>query len=242
MIRDRDGHIVRKLTSGYRTGVNRITWSGRLPDLGPARENRKPGDGIMAMPGNYTVSLHLHHNGESKVLVEPVRFELRSLQNTTLPAEDRQALVVFQWETAKFQRVFAGANALMRNTSDKLGAMKQAIMAIDGETSTWMDDIRAMEDKLEELRMKISGDRRASQLDIDTEPSISSRLYGMAYAMYNSTSAPTQTQRAQLAIAKAAFESVLAELTALAENEVKAMERKLEAAGAPYTPGRSLEK
>jgi hypothetical protein len=195
---------------------------------------------MMAMPGTYAVSLHLHHNGDSKILVEPVSFELRALQNTALPAEDRAALVAFQREAAEFQRTFSAGNALMRETNEKLAAMKRAALAVGGKTSTWLEEIRSIEKKMEDIQMKVRGDRLASRLDIDTEPSISSRLSGVVYAMYNSTSAPTQTQRSQLAIAKGAYEPVLTELKSLVGNEVKAMEEKLEAAGAPYTPGRKM--
>ena len=39
-------------------------------------------------------------------------------------------------------------------------------------------------------------------------------------------------------IAREAFEPVLKKLTALVEEDLKALETKLEEAGAPYTPGR----
>ncbi|MEO0339267.1 MAG: glycosyl hydrolase [Bacteroidota bacterium] len=241
VIKDEAGNIVRKLTGSYSTGVKRKNWSGRLVDLSPASKNRTPGDGIMAMPGNYTVTLYRHHNGETKQLTEPEPFELKALEGTTLPAESREALVAFQKETADFQRVFSGATNMMNMAGDKVGAMKKAVLALSDPSTDWMSELNAIEDQMAAIRKDIYGDRRASTLDMDTEPSISSRLYGMAYAMYNSTSAPTQTMRSELTLAKEAFGPVYEKLKALVNSDIKAMESKLEAAGAPYTPGRMMD-
>ena len=54
------------------------------------------------------------------------------------------------------------------------------------------------------------------------------------------TSAPTQTQRDGYRYAGEAFEGVLGQLRTLVENDLPALEADLEAAGAPYTPGRKL--
>jgi len=241
IIQDEAGTIVRKIKSGYKTGVNRITWSGRLVDLGPVSTRRDPGDGIMAMPGNYTVTLYRHHNGDTKKMTDAVPFELKALGGSTLPAKNRAELVTFQKETAEFQRVFSGATSMLSTASEKVTAMQKAVMALPAPSAEWLGQLKKMEQDIANIRKDIYGDRRASTLDIDTEPSISSRLYGMAYASYGSTSAPTKTMRNELALAKEAFGPVFQKIKSMVQNEVKAMEQKLEAAGAPYTPGRMIE-
>jgi hypothetical protein len=45
----------------------------------------------------------------------------------------------------------------------------------------------------------------------------------------------------QLQIAGDEFESLLSELKSVINTEIKSLEQKLEAAGAPYTPGRLPE-
>jgi len=241
IIRDEAGTIVRKLSQPYTTGVNRMTWSGRLADLSPVRSGRGPSDGFMAMPGTYTVSILLHHNGEAKTLTDPESFELKALQGTTLPAKDRVALVAFQQETAELQRVFSGASSILNDASDKVSAMQQAVMALSAPSAKWLGELQKMERSIAEIRKEMYGDRLASRLDIDTEPSISSRLSGVAYSMYNTTSAPTRTMRDQIAIVKDKFKPMLQELEALVKEGIRPMEAKLEAAGAPYTPGRMID-
>jgi photosystem II stability/assembly factor-like uncharacterized protein len=240
VIRDSDGNIIRKLTKPHGVGVQRITWSGRLPDLSPVRETA-PGDGFMAMPGAYTVTLLLHHNGETKTLTEAEPFELKALEGSTLPAENRAELVAFQKETAEFQRIFSGARNMLREAENKVAAMQKAVTALSEPSAEWLGELQKIESTLREVQKKITGDRLASQLDMDTTPSISSRLSGVAYAMYSTTSAPTQTMRDQLAIAREEFGPVFRQIKALMNNEIKNMEAKLEEAGAPYTPGRMID-
>jgi hypothetical protein len=71
-------------------------------------------------------------------------------------------------------------------------------------------------------------------------PSISGRIGSILDEQWRSTSAPTQTQREALDIAGEAFTPVLTDLKALLE-QVKSVETQLEAAGAPYTPGRRVD-
>lgn len=241
VIRNMDGTIIRKLNRPYRPGVNRITWSGRLPNLEPVKAGQTPDDGFMAMPGSYTVTMVLHHQGETQVLTEAEPFQIKALGGSTLPAEDRSALVAFQKETAEMQRVFAGATNMLRDAQDKISAMKTAVMALSNPSAEWLGELQKMQQRLTSIRKSLYGDRLASRLDIDTEPSLTSRLSGVAYGMYSSTSAPTQTMRQQLMIVKESFEPVLQQINLLMNQDIKAMETKLEAAGAPYTPGRMID-
>jgi hypothetical protein len=72
-------------------------------------------------------------------------------------------------------------------------------------------------------------------------PSISSRLFSAVYDGYSTTSDPTTTMKEQLQIAGDEFDVVLMDLKNIINTDIKALEQKLEAAGAPYTPGRLPE-
>ena len=56
-----------------------------------------------------------------------------------------------------------------------------------------------------------------------------------------SISRPTQTQQNQYNAAAADFEGVLVQLRQLIEADLARLEKQLEAAGAPWTPGRIPE-
>ncbi len=242
IVRDMSGNIVRKLKSGVRTGVNRIVWDGRTPSMTPVGSGRfgGGGSGIMVMPGDYTVALSQSVNGEIKELVAPIQFKINSLGGVTLPAPDRKALVEFQKEAQELQRVMMGASSMLNDINTRVRAMRTALEAVALPPTELTSDLKQVEAKLEKINLAMSGDRLASRVDAPTQPGISSRLRTV-FGVAGSTSAPTQTQRDALKIASEEFKPVLAEIRSLMENDIKNLERKLEAAGAPYTPGRMVE-
>ena len=66
------------------------------------------------------------------------------------------------------------------------------------------------------------------------------RVRRVANGHWDTRQAPTATQRASLAVASSEFSGLAGELAALLHTELPAFEAELEAAGAPWTPGRQL--
>jgi hypothetical protein len=76
---------------------------------------------------------------------------------------------------------------------------------------------------------------------MNTPPSITDRVGYIVSAQRTSTSRPTQTQMNQYTVAAQEFEGVLAQLRQLIDVDLDKLEKQLEAAGAPWTPGRVPE-
>ena len=72
-------------------------------------------------------------------------------------------------------------------------------------------------------------------------PSINERVGSIVGASRMSTARPTQTQIDQYMHAAAEFEGVLSQLRQLIEVDLQKLEKQMEAAGAPWTPGRVPE-
>ena len=247
-IRDGSGNVVRKLKTGVSKGVNRIVWDGRYVstspiNLSPREENifGPLDEGILAMPGAYTVSLAQSINGEMRELAGPAPFNLQTLGGVTLPAADRRDLVDFQREAMELRRAYSGASAMLGDINNRLKHIKQAVYAIPTPTKELSDDLKAIEDKLYEIRKVLNGDRVAGELDKGAPASVGSRLFGVTYDMWSSTSAPTQTMRDGIRIAAGEFKPQLEKIKEVMNVDIKALEKKLEEAGAPYTPGREVE-
>ena len=119
--------------------------------------------------------------------------------------------------------------------------MKEAVFSVAKPNQDFAKDVLALEGKLRAVQKKMNGDRVANQLDVDLPPSISSRLNSAIYDGYSTTSDPTSTMKEQLQIASEEFEVAFNELKNIINTDLKALEQKLEAAGAPYTPGRMPE-
>lgn len=247
-IKDSGGNIVRELKSPMKKGMNRITWDGRYPSPSPISLKKpsfdnpfsSPDVGPMAMPGPYVVSLAQSVNGEWTELGQPVTFELKSLGGTTLPATNRKDLVEFQKAVADLSRTYSGANRTLRDLSNRLKHIRKAIFVTPTPAGDLLTEVKRMEDEMADIRKVLSGDRIASKLDKSAPYSLGNRLGYLTYEMSSSTSAPTTTQREAYRIVSEKFPIQLAKIKQLTE-DLKVLEDKLEAAGAPYTPGRAIK-
>jgi hypothetical protein len=63
-------------------------------------------------------------------------------------------------------------------------------------------------------------------------------MFRVVFGHWGSTSGPTETQRSSFQAASDAFAAVLGELRTLVETDLAGIEARLEASGAPWTPGR----
>ncbi len=66
------------------------------------------------------------------------------------------------------------------------------------------------------------------------------RFWQIVFGHWSSTSAPMATHHRNYETAAAEFSEMLDDLRALVEGDLVALEEKLEAAGAPWTPGRAI--
>jgi len=247
-VRDSDGEVVRKLKTGMKTGIHRITWDGRYPSKSPislssSSFNNPFADedlGVLALPGNYTVDLAQSVNGELTQLVEPVAFEIKTLGGVTLPADDKEELMAFQSEVTELQRKLSAANRTMSDLNNRLRHIKEAIYAVPSPTPDLKKQIEEIETEMQEIRQMMNGDPYAGRLDQPSKFAPTSRIGWLTYEMWSSTSAPTSTQRTALDIAEEELQPAFAKLKTVVNEDLKALEEDLEKAGAPYTPGREL--
>ncbi len=95
-------------------------------------------------------------------------------------------------------------------------------------------------ERLRALSWQLWGDAARSRLDEPGPLSIGRRVGTVAGGHWDTRQEPTATFRTLLSSAQADFATFEAELTQLLEQDLAALERDLEAAGAPWTPGRGL--
>ena len=245
-VRDAAGEVVRRLNGPTSKGFHRVAWDFRYPDALPARLEEQtlnnpfqsPPMGPMAVPGTYEVALAKMVDGEVTPIGDPQRFETQALGTASLPAADKEALLAFQQETAALQRAVLGAGRAVEHTREQLALARKAVLQSTDADPTLLDEARALEDRLYAIDVALSGDRTIRSRAEPTPPSITQRVQGVVSGSWSSNSAPTETHREALRIAGEQFEPLLEELRTLVERDLKALEDKLDAAGAPWTPGR----
>jgi len=101
-----------------------------------------------------------------------------------------------------------------------------------------LDEVDALTNQLLDLRVVMFGDGTYNRHSEQSTPGLRSRVSRVMWGTRSITTAPTQTHRESLAVAAGQFGPLLNELRSLVENDITDLEDRLEAAGAPYTPGR----
>ncbi len=246
-VTDEDRNVVRRLTGATDSGFHRVSWDLRYPPSTPVREPHGGGEeeefgrgptGPMAAPGRYTVSLARRVEGKETPLGEPRTFEVRPLGTSTLPPADRDSLLAFERRTARLQRAVLGAVRAASEASARIGALQQAWLETPNADPALRDRAQALMNRLEDIQVKLTGDPVRSAHNAPQPPSISGRVSDLVYGGWNSTGAPTGTQRDAYCYAAQEFAPVLGDLRTLVETDLRGLENEMEAAGAPWTPGR----
>jgi photosystem II stability/assembly factor-like uncharacterized protein len=248
-IQDSEGHIVRKIEKEPEKGIQRITWDFHYPPTTPSRltlpefDNpfSEPDKGPLALPGTYTVSLAKFQNGVLTELVKPVRFSTRLLNQTTLPAADSEALLEFKKEVSEMLRVVSGTSRTLSELKEKIQYITEAIRNSSEIPSDIVTRIAGLDQRLKDIDRKLNGDYSLQRREFPVPPSISSRINTIVSGLWSSTSAPTETQRTSLEIAKNDFEDVYLEIKTITEKELAELEEILEKGKTPWTPGRLPE-
>jgi photosystem II stability/assembly factor-like uncharacterized protein len=247
-VSDAEGRAVRQLRAKPAKGIQRLAWDLSYPSPFPVKAKdkfdplAKDDGGLMVMPGKYRLAVAKVADNMVTPLGEPRDFEARILANATLPAPDRPALVRFQRQVAELTRVLQGAMELAGELSGKLAHIKQTLTAQPGG-SDLMARATAIETKLDWVIFAFRGlEPKASDEEIPPAPMpLWSRLSTIISNQYGTTSEPGKAQEEGLRIAKEELAPLLIKLKSIANEELPALEKELDAAKAPWTPGRLLE-
>lgn len=245
-ITDEGGNVVRRLYSKPSNGLNRTNWDLRYAGTGPVRKQdkfdpfRDGSSGLFVMPGKYSVALAMVAGGETTELAGPVPFNAVVLNNTSLPAGDRAALVAFQQQVAELIRKVQGTDNFAEELSDKITTMIQAVHQTPGASPELEGKLMTLAQKVDEILYAFNGKQpKASREENPPGPvSINERLGNIIFAFFGSTSSPTSTHRRSYDIILEEFPPLYAQLKQISEVEVPAIEMEMEKAGVPYTPGR----
>ncbi len=247
-ITDSNDRVVRRLTGPVSAGIQRLTWDLRYPAANlsappppDADPDFEPPSGPLVMPGTYKAIVSKRVDGVMTQLGQPQQFQIVVEGQENMSTTDRTALVEFQQKAVRLQRAVSGATQAANALRPRLTAIKRAISETPSLPHSLYDTAMALEKRNNDIVRALSGDSEARRRNMITPPSISDRVGYAVNAQRMSTARPTITQLGQYEIAAQDFEKVLDLLRQLIEVDVARLEKQLEAAGAPWTPGRIPE-
>ena len=129
---------------------------------------------------------------------------------------------------------------VVKSTRKQVAAMRSAFDASPDLAADAGPRLRRLELGLAEAEVELFGDRTVQNRREPILPSITDRVERVMGATWSSTSATTTTHSRNYEIASAAFAELLGDLRRLIDEDLTALQRDLDEAGGPWTPGRGL--
>jgi septal ring factor EnvC (AmiA/AmiB activator) len=193
------------------------------------------------MPGTYKVSMSKRVDGVTTEIGAPAAFSAAVLSNSSLPAPDRNALQQFQRSVASLQRAVLGASQSVDELNNRIALMKKAMNEMQAPSAGLSRAVDTLEANLREVTRVLKGDRTLTSRNEPEVQSIVDLVNGIVDDQWQSSGAPTQTQRDAYERAADEFAPLLANLHTLVDTNLKGIENRMEGLGAPWTPGRVPE-
>lgn len=231
-IRDGEGNLVKRLRGSTSRGMHRINWDLRHAGFGRG--------GPPAIPGTYTVDVTKTVDGETTELVAATEFEIEPLTYADTDEPDREAIMAFVKKAHSLSVSVRAATQVADQATGQLSAIKGVIASSTTLDQAMINEVRDLELKLMDIMEAFNGDPTKPQRNESAMPGINGRIRTMMSGAMGTTEGPTGTHRRQYEIAAEQFESVVGDLEDLVKIEIPKLNEKLDAAGAPWTPGREI--
>ncbi len=247
MIRDAQNRPVRWIEGPAKVGFHRVSWDLRRPAPDPidlfVPDFIPPwaGDpqGPLAPPGRYSVELVLVSASGVEALGSPQSFEVKPVP--TAPAgTDFAVVAAFQQDTRELMRSIASAGEELGRARDRLRHMRAALIQTPDAGPALFGQLDDLNATLVGLQTRLNGDQVRGSLNESNAPSIRGRVGRVVGGHWDTRQTPTATHRRNLEIARTDFTDFRADLGVVLDTTLPQLEVALEAAGAPWTPGRRL--
>ena len=244
-IRNSENIVVKKISRKPTKGYSRFHWNLRYEPTNPINLSSSSfynpfagtTEGTLVEPGDYTIEMDYVVGGNITQLVEPKKFSVTLLDNTVLPARDRNEKVKFQREVSKMRGEISSYSNILSEINNKIRYFEVAIMRLERPLGDLLPELNEIKEESKVINTMFYGDNVKRRLDIQQIPTASSRVGIIASEQKYSTSSPTKTHMRSFEIAKEEFLPIIPKIDLLVER-VKKLEDKMKTLGAPYTPGR----
>jgi photosystem II stability/assembly factor-like uncharacterized protein len=249
VVYDESGVPIRRINGTTENGFQRAAWDLRYPT--PAlRERSEEGDedfapatgqGPLILAGNYSVRMFEKVNGVVTELSGPQSFKVVTDGASSLPSADRAAQEEFHRKVARLYRAVSGAVHTADDVESRIKAIRDALRetpSVERQLGTVTDSI---EERNREILRALRGDKELQKRNEPIPSSINDRVTNIMEGERFALAKPTQSHVDNYTIAASEFADHLVKLRALVEVDLVKLEKDMEAAGAPWTPGRVPE-
>jgi len=246
MVYDESGVPIRRVDGSADSGFQRAAWDLRYP-AGQIKKHAEEGDedfpdaadqGPLVLSGSYSVRLFNKVGGAVTELAGPQTFKVATEGASGMAAADRAAQEDFLRKVTRLYRAVSGALHVSEDVQSRLKTIHEALRetpAVEKQLSAIADEI---EDRDRAILRALRGDIDKAKRNEPVASSINDRVNNIMEGERFSLAKPTQSHVDSYGIAAAQFADQLAKLHTLVEVDLAKLEKDMETAGAPWTPGR----
>ncbi|MGH9494967.1 MAG: glycosyl hydrolase, partial [Candidatus Sulfotelmatobacter sp.] len=250
VVYDEGGASIRRVDGSTDAGFQRVAWDLRYPASRVKEHAEGEGDddfpdsqdlGPLVLAGSYSVRAFEKIGGEETEVGGPQTFKVTTEQLSAMNASDRMVQEEFQRKVARLYRAVYGALRTSENVEARMKMIRQALMqtpTVEKQLGTVADGI---EQRNREILRALRGDVEIARRSEPVPSSISDRVNSIMDGERFSLARPTQTDVSSYSVAASEFSDQLGKIHALVEVDLAKLEKAMEAAGAPWTPGRVPE-
>ncbi len=246
-IADAAGNVIRKINKKASKGSHRIAWDLRHFNPFPVAEDgrsrgggRYSRGGAMAIPGSYSGTLHLVHNGKATLLDGPVSFEVKPIREGVLKGVDHAAYDKYRTEVAALITESRAVADVLDRSADKVKAMQTALKRTAIAPGKMDEQLRSLHKVVHSLEIETSGSPSRDEVGEKNPPTIQTHL-SVAMRGMSTTYGPTPLHQKSLNLAKKMLGKVKTTVKDINTNQIPAVEAALKAAGAPYIMGQGID-
>jgi photosystem II stability/assembly factor-like uncharacterized protein len=249
MIYDDSGVPIRRVEGAVDAGFQRAAWDLRFSavsikehvdleeeDFAPAASM-----GPLVVSGNYSVKMFQKIDGVETELGAPQNFKVVAEGAGSMTAQDRVAQEEFLRKVARLYRAVSGATHTAEDVQSHLKEMREAIRDVPASAKQLDAQADSIEQKDRAILRALDGDKEMQKRNENIPSSINDRLLIVMEGERFSLARPTSTHMDDYNIAAAEFTDQLSRLRTLIETDMAKLEKDMDAAGAPWTPGRIPE-
>lgn len=243
-IRDAKGDVVaRYKEEKVKTGLNQSVWDFRLEATSPVKLKEgdggrygSPDFGPLALPGEYSVTIHQFEQGMLKTLAGPEKFTVKALHDRQITPANRAELTAFIERLNKARKQIRATSESVKELDKQLRFMHEAILKTPEAEAAWITEIDEARRNIVDIKYALSGDRTRSSREMESYPGIMNRVELIAHNIKSHTEAPTQSEQQSLNVALEEYTALKAQLANI-QTQVDSLLQRLRDANSPYFRG-----
>ncbi len=245
IIKDANGNVVNTVKGANKKGFNRVNWQLTYPNKAGERLQASPRGrfgrgGVMASPGDYTVTIVKRIDGTNTVLEGPKPFKVVPMYDGALKRKSFAEMDAFRKETFAFQQDLTATNVALSRNIQRVAAMERALNKAEKPNDNLFKRINDARLVLLDIDKELNGDDTKGEIGERSNPR-ASEGNSLGWRALGNTYGPTDEHKAMLNRVKSQLAKVKSKLRDVLNNTLPQIERELKNTGAPWVEGQGLK-